>query len=99
MPVHYPDRAGEPYRPSNGTEGMIFEEKFCNRCIRQHAEDEDGLCRILGDVMVFNLDDPEYPKEWVYDHSGNPTCDAFDDGRKEKVPPRCARTIDMFEKE
>ena len=32
MPIRDPSRAGEAYRPSNGTEGMKFEEKFCNHC-------------------------------------------------------------------
>lgn len=28
----FPKRAGEKYRPANGTEGEIFMETYCYRC-------------------------------------------------------------------
>lgn len=71
---------GSPYRPSNGTEGMIFEEKFCNRCKLQAddtlAEDR-GYCEILTNSMLYEIGDPEYPKEWVYNDEGWGRCTAF----------------------
>jgi hypothetical protein len=27
--------------------------------------------------MAFEIDDPEYPEEWVYDEDGRPKCTAF----------------------
>ena len=76
MPVHYPDLAGKPYRPSNGTEGMIFEERFCDHC----AKSECGSgCWIYSAALVFDIDHSDYPKEWRYDQDGRPTCAAFCD--------------------
>ena len=72
------------YRPSNGTEGEIFQERYCSRCI--HEGEEDGeYCHILTSAMIFEIDDPEYPKEWVQDESGKPMCLAF---TTEKAPRR-----------
>jgi hypothetical protein len=60
----------EPYRPSNGTEGEIFQHRFCDRCKHDAAfqadENAEG-CPILALTLVFNEDEPEYPKEWVRD--------------------------------
>jgi len=28
--------AGRPYMPSNGTEGMMFTETWCDTCLYQH---------------------------------------------------------------
>lgn len=60
----------EKYQPSNGTEGMIFIEKFCDNCINGND------CSILNDTMVYNINDKKYPKEWVY-LDDKPTCTAF----------------------
>lgn len=72
MPVNFPDQAGKPYRPSNGTEGMMFEERFCDRC--KIAEG----CEIPFNAMVYEIESPEYPSQWVFDSSGRPTCKAFE---------------------
>lgn len=60
----------KPYRPSNGTEGMMFQEEWCERCERDRAfradQNNDG-CSILSATMVYMADDPKYPKEWVYE--------------------------------
>ena len=69
------------YRPSNGTAGMIFCEKFCENCIHGKYEHtgviEDTPCEILTASFMCDIDDPIYPKEWVYDSEGKPTCTAF----------------------
>ena len=62
------------YQPSNGTEGEIFMERFCNRC---HHESGDRECKLIALTMAFKTDDPEYPTEWCYDDDGNPTCTKF----------------------
>ena len=76
--------AGKPYRPANGTEGMIFDEHWCDSCTRDakfraggFEVAEDG-CKILANTFVFDIDDPEYPTEWVHDADGHPTCTAFE---------------------
>ena len=72
----------EKYRPANGADSMAFMERFCWRCkhdqkyqITQAAEDG---CRILADTMAFDIDDPEYPDEWIY-QDGNPVCTKFEE--------------------
>lgn len=69
------------YRPSNGTEGEIFMERFCFRCTKfpddPMAPDQ---CEILGNSFCYEIDDPKYPKEWIAnDASGlqDPRCTAF----------------------
>lgn len=87
---------GTPYQPSNGTEGDCFYCSFCEHCERdaQYSDDTPELgCQILADTFAFNVDDPRYPKEWVYDKDGLPTCTAYT-----KIGAyRCNKTVDMFE--
>lgn len=86
MPVCFPDQAGKPYRPSNGTEGLIFESLYCDKCEhdRKFRETEDGkyACKVLCDSMICKIDEPGYPKEWIYDENGNPTCTKFKPEKK-----------------
>jgi len=72
----------EAYQPANGTEGEDFQEVWCVRCKRDAAfqadmENNDG-CPILADTMCFRIDEPGYPKEWVYGDDGEPMCTAFE---------------------
>jgi len=84
----------EKYRPSNGTEGEIFQSKWCNNCIHDDFEAEK-FCPIMGDTMAYDFDDPKYPEEWITDKKG-PRCINFaeiiDD---EKY--HCPDTLDLFE--
>lgn len=72
---------GSSYRPSNGTEGMYFTEKFCENCIHEkfmHSQQAgDACCEIFSATLIYDQRDKEYPKEWVYDAEGKPTCTAF----------------------
>ena len=61
------------YQPSNGTEGMYFTEKFCEQCLYEHIPSEK-FCDIVVLTMGLNINDKEYPKEWVYNENNNPTC-------------------------
>lgn len=61
------------YRPSNGTEGMIFMDRFCDRCQGDINED----CEILLRTMAFYAAEEGYPEEWVY-QEGKPICTAFE---------------------
>lgn len=61
----------EKYRPSNATEGDAFTSMFCSRCTKQVG------CEILGMTMMHDVDDPEYPAEWIRD-GRKATCTAFE---------------------
>lgn len=63
------------YRPANGTEGIIFTEKFCDHCALYN--EEDG-CEILEMTLFFELDDDKYPPEWQYGEDGMPKCTKFE---------------------
>ena len=71
----------ERYQPSNGTEGEYFMARFCDHCERDRAFRETGGaepgCIIAALTLIYDVDDPEYPREWVYDKNGEPTCTAF----------------------
>ena len=67
-------RIGEKYRPSNGTEGEIFESAYCDGCSKS-----DGGCLIRFNVMMLNVDNDGYPAEWQYGTDGQPTCTAFEE--------------------
>lgn len=70
----YKDLAGKPYMPSNGTEGMMFCDEFCDQCIHQHPD--PGKSPQCDDILLQSLIGKQ-PKEWVYDSEGRPTCTAF----------------------
>ncbi|WP_375592145.1 hypothetical protein [Chitiniphilus eburneus] len=93
----------ELYRPSNGSEGASFIDKWCGQCERDKLQNgsaphfdhgPDDLCGILGATFLLDVDHPEYPKEWIQDETG-PRCTAFVPVGG-CVPVRCDRTIDMF---
>lgn len=68
----------KPYQPSNGTEGMDFVETYCMNCI--HCDpDSNGKkqCQILCRTMVYNISDPQYPKEWIYNEDNEPICTSW----------------------
>lgn len=66
------------YRPSNGTEGMIFEEHFCSNCIHDNPDpNHPKKCELIIGAYCAYPTDPEYPIEWKYDALGHPTCTKF----------------------
>ena len=78
------------YQPTNGTEGMGFESKWCDNCVRDAAfranmKSGDG-CQILTYAMVYDTEDDQYPAEWTYDKDGAPCCTAFSTGETENHP-------------
>lgn len=89
-----------PYRPSNGTEGCDFDDRWCAHCTRDAAYRAGGPdvdpaigCQILANVYAFDIGHPEYPKEWITDERGS-RCTAFT--TDPLMPVRCDKTIDMF---
>jgi len=79
MPIEIPEAAGESYHPSNGTEGMMFMELFCDRCRLEDFDPEivEGGCGIQMRAMIHRIGEKDYPAEWVFDFAGHPTCTAF----------------------
>ena len=75
------------FQPSNATQGDSFRASFCNQCKR------GGDCEIELNTMLYDIDDPEYPCEWVI-QDGRAQCTAFE--RKEETTitkPECIRDI------
>ncbi len=76
----FPEEAGKSFRPSNGTEGMIFNGEFCEQCIHErwvHHQKEDkdeDKCEIWSNAIIHNQRDKEYPEEWQYSDEGWPIC-------------------------
>jgi hypothetical protein len=94
-PVDFPE--GEPYQPSNGTEGEIFMSHWCNKCsIDKFTEDGTGeSCKILLDSII-----GKQPKEWKYASNGAPLCTAFvmkTSKSKSLVPIESPGQLSLFE--
>lgn len=89
---------GQPYRPTSGTEGAAFQERWCDHCARDaafRADPDFGTgCQIVADTFAYDITDPKYPKEWVFDAEGRPKCTAFT--TDPACPVRCDKTIDLF---
>lgn len=97
-----------PYRPSNGTEGDIFEDRFCHRCKREakYRRTGDGAdgCMIATRAAAFDISEPAYPTEWVIslgDATGmTARCTAFrhedDPGPSRPRKPRPAPLLDLM---
>ncbi|TAA18213.1 hypothetical protein EA658_13780 [Pseudoxanthomonas winnipegensis] len=91
----------QKYRPSNGTEGEGFICEFCGNCARSdHAQpdaDDDSLlgCEITGRTMLYDVEDPEYPAEWIWDGL-EPRCTAYVQIGEPLATERCRHTADMF---
>lgn len=66
----------QKYRPSNGTEGMLFMEYWCFKCERDKHED----CPLLANTFAYDVNDPRYPEEWQYPQGRigeDPVCTEF----------------------
>jgi hypothetical protein len=102
--------AENAYIPSNGTEGMMFTESFCDHCIHDNPDPNSRKkCELLTASMFFLPTDPEFPREWTYDPFGNPVCtkhvnwnwgkygDPDDPDNPNKPPdPPDPKQLDMF---
>jgi hypothetical protein len=52
-------------------------ERWCGHCKRDEHLNEGDYCPIATWTMAVEIDDPNYPPEWVQDAIG-PRCTAFD---------------------
>jgi hypothetical protein len=59
---------------------MIFEARFCDRCVHDLGDD----CEIHTRALLFVESDEEYPREWQYGEDGAPVCRKF---AAEILPP------------
>lgn len=79
----FPESAGKIFMPSNGTEGMVFCDAFCDRCIHEkfsHTQNHnDAKCDIYNRSIIYwyEPENPEYPKEWRFNDEGWPVCTAW----------------------
>lgn len=85
------------YRPSCGSEGADFIDRWCCACERDKHED----CPIVAATMAFDVDHPRYPSEWVYDAEADPLaespkCTAFIPLGDPLPVPRCTETAELF---
>jgi hypothetical protein len=71
-----------PYRPANGAEGDIFEINFCHKC-KRFENNKNEPCHIFYSALIHDVDDPEYPKEWVMEEIYSERCTAFEPIEKE----------------
>lgn len=69
-----------------------YRPEWCAQCIKDKPH---GACRILTRSLIFSINEPEYPEEWIRDESGAPVCTAYDDGEALKPEPRCENTLEM----
>jgi len=106
--------AANSYHPSNGTEGISFMEDFCDQCIHQNPDPDPKYtkaknCEICMLTMCYTPNDPEYPREWIYNAEGRPTCTNFvkwdwdndgdpddPDNPKAPPPPPDPRQLNLF---
>ena len=86
--------AGTAYRPSNGTEGAFFEGAWCAGCRRGG---EHAACRIHMMALAHDIEDPGYPREWIYGSDGQPCCTAFSDKHAPRPAYRCKATPDLLD--
>lgn len=91
------------YIPSNGTEGQMFIENYCMRCIHErwlhHQEYDDGKCEILSNSLMncrpcFDKDLKSDGWEWFCNSDGGGViCNQFkhwdwgNDGENEPHEP------------
>src|SRR5690349_20404813 len=74
------------YRPSSGTEGIGFMERWCANCERDkewsegkpfdECEDHER-CELIANSYAYAVDDPEYHRQWVRAQNGDAWCLAY----------------------
>ena len=94
----YVEQAGQPYQPSNGTEGEVFWSEWCYTCARDKAMREGANFEDCDDNERCDIIAASFrgeAKEWVFGADGQPMCTAFHEfGTPELY--RCPATADMF---
>jgi len=77
--------AEKKYRPGSAVEYDLFKGDWCRSCAadsvingmkQQGSCRDDERCLIVADSMIYNINDPGYPTEWIIDEGGS-RCIAF----------------------
>lgn len=68
------ERAGDTYRPANGTEEDMFFGEECRRCIHQTNYGENHICETEWESSINQKEDDDYPSELQYGNDGQPCC-------------------------
>lgn len=98
------ERAGQKYRPSNGTEGELFFDAWCCHCQRDRSMregapieecDDNERCDIIADTFSYAVDNPKYPAAWQYGPDGQPRCTGFVEAGQ-PIPYEDKHTPDLF---
>jgi len=91
-----------PYIPRNGTEGLIFQERFCSCCERDKVmngsastEEADKDPSVFCDILSRSYLESEIP-EWRLYNNDSPFCTAFVPMGDLIPTQRCSRTLDLF---
>ncbi len=91
------------FKPSNNTDGERFFDSWCRKCARDKSMSEGKsiddcaefeLCDIIVSSMIYQLDEAEYPRQWIYGENG-PCCTSFVPVGEE-VKHVCTNTLDLF---
>ena len=83
------------YRPSNGSEGEMFEAQFCDNCL--FSKTSLG-CPIQTAAMAYDIDDPRYPGVWCVDEEGCPTCTMFAGISDKRIVSVCMMKTEDFQR-
>ena len=78
----------KPYRPSNGSEGHIFIDQFCDRCWYDRNED----CPVLADSFLGQV------PQWIQDDDHtNAQCTQFSATEPKEFPEDAKAQLKLFE--
>ena len=100
-------RAGQKYRPGNGTEGALFIDGWCAECERDHGMmaglpleecDDNQVCALIGLTYLHPVEHPDYPAQWQYGKDGQPRCTDFV-AKGQPIPVKDEHTGDLFANE
>ena len=80
------------YFPSNGTEGMAFQEMNCQLCAKDtQLRGGKTYCTILSGSMI----NPPPVKQWIYNEDKEPTCTSFK--KIGSVKKKSGNTLNMLQ--
>jgi len=70
-----PEKRVKKWRPSNGSEYDCFTFHLCNKCVKVEK------CEIPFMAFCFDIEDPKYPKQWIYDEGDftSARCTAYEE--------------------
>jgi hypothetical protein len=73
------------YLPSNGTDGVWFTQKYCDKCYKE------SQCTILTNAYCGGQ-----PKQWIYDENNHPVCTSFNPNRPKRKKRQITQGSTLF---